>query len=153
MNKLKTIACIALLAPAAAVFAADSQNLTAQATVNGTCKLATVPTLDFGTLDQVNAPAVNPTAVNVTYRCTKNTAPSSFKVGGTATSPFTGSLSNGTDTIAYTITWTAPTTQGSGLGTSVTPVNVGLAGSMAGTAYQNVSAGSYTQSVAIDIAP
>ena len=50
--------------------------------------------------------------------------------------------------------WTNPTTQGSGLGTGITPVNVALTGSMlGGSNYQNVSAGTYTQSVAIVIAP
>ena len=150
--KLAALGAAALLS-AAAVQASDSANMTVQATVVGTCKLVTVPTLDFGTLNQVTAPNLTPAAVNVTYRCTKGSAPTSFKVGGTATSPFAGSLSNGTDTIAYSISWTAPTTAGSGLGSSVTPVNVGLSGSMNGSAYQNVSAGSYTQSVAIDIAP
>lgn len=139
---------------AAGAFAGDNQNMTVQATVVGTCKLATVPLLDFGTLNQVTAPAVNPAAVNVQYRCTKNTAPTSFSVGGSSTGSFAGSLSNGTDTIAYTITWTNPTTQGSGLGSGVTPVDVPLTGAMGGGAnYQNVSAGTYTQSVAIVIAP
>ena len=136
-----------------AAFAGDTQNMTVQANVIGTCKLVTVPLLDFGTLNQVTAPAVNPAAVNVTYRCTKNTAPTSFTVGASNTGAFTGSLSNGTDTIAYGITWTAPVTGGSGLGTGVTPVNVALTGSIAATVYQNVSAGTYTQSVAIVIAP
>lgn len=147
------VATAAAALSCSAAFAADTQNMTVQANVVGTCKLVTVPLLDFGTLNQVTAPAVNPAAVNVTYRCTKNTAPTSFTVGGGA-SPFTGSLGNGTDTIAYTVTWTNPTTQGSGLGTGITPVDVALTGSMAGGAnYQNVSAGTYTQSVAIVINP
>lgn len=157
MSQSKSLRIAAIAAAAALscsfAFAGDTQNMTVQAQVVGTCKLVTVPTLDFGTLDQVTAPAVNPAAVNVTYRCTKNTAPATFTVGGGA-SPFTGSLGNGTDTIAYTITWTAPTTGGSGLGTGITPVNVALTGSMAGGAnYQNVSAGTYTQTVAIAITP
>ena len=136
-----------------AAFAGDNQNMTVQAKVIGTCKFVTVPLLDFGTLNQVTAPAVNPPAVDVTYRCTKNTAPSGFTVGGSNTGSFTGSLSNGIDPIAYSITWTAPVTAGLGLGTGVTPVNVALTGSIAATIYQNVSAGTYTQLVAIVIAP
>lgn len=133
---------------------ADTATMTVKATVVGTCKLVSVPTLDFGILNQATAPAVNPAAVNVTYRCTKGTPPGTFKVGGQTGGPFNGSLSNGTDTIAYTIAWTAPSTAGSGLGTGVTPVNVPLTGSMpGGSNYQNVSAGSYTQSVSIEISP
>lgn len=148
------IAIAAVLATASGLAAADTLNMTVQASVVGTCKLVTVPTLDFGTLDQVNAPAVNPAAVNVQYRCTKNTAPAGFTVGGSATGSYAGSLSNGTDNIAYSITWAAPATQGSGLGTTVTPVDVPLTGSMPGGAnYQNVSAGAYTQSVAVVITP
>src|SRR5690349_572044 len=85
-------------------FAVD---MTVTAAVVGTCRVITGPTLDFGTLNQVTALDLTPTAVNATYRCTKNTAPATFTVGASA-SPYTGSLSNGTDTIAYTVSWTAP---------------------------------------------
>lgn len=158
MNRFSAVRLAAVAAFVAAssspALAADTQNMTVQATVVGTCKLGTMPLLDFGTLDQVAAPAVNPAAVNVQYRCTKNTAPTTFSVGGSTSGTFNGSLGNGTDTIAYTITWTNPTTKGSGLGTGVTPVDVALTGSMTGGAnYQNVSAGTYTQSVAIVINP
>lgn len=154
-TRFHKIAALALAAAAVSpAFAGDSQNMTVQASVVGTCKLVTVPTLDFGTLNQATAPAVNPAAVKVQYRCTKNTAPTSFTVGASSTGSFAGSLSNGTDTIGYTVTWTNPTTGGSGLGTGVTPVDVNLTGSMPGGAnYQNVSAGNYTQSVAIAINP
>lgn len=156
MSRLN-FARIAALSAAAALscsFAsADTLNMAVTASVIGTCKLVAVPALDFGTLNQVTAPAVNPGAVNVTYRCTKNTGPATFTVGGGGT-PFTGSLSNGTDTIAYSVGWTNPTTAGSGLGSTVTPVTVALTGTMAGGAnYQNVSAGSYAQSVAVSITP
>jgi len=131
-------------------FAADSLNMTVQATVVGTCKLVAVPLLDFGTLNQVTAPAVNPPAVNVTYHCTKGITPG-FTIGGAAASPFTGSLSNGTDTIAYTIAWAAGAA-GTGFGTAA--LSLPLTGSMAGGAnYQNVSSGTYSQTVAVDIAP
>lgn len=158
MNQSRISRCLAMTVigalPWLSAGASDTATMTVKATVVGTCKLVSVPTLDFGTLNQVTAPAVNPPAVNVTYRCTKGTAPSTFKVGGQTASPFNGSLSNGTDPISYTISWTAPTTAGSGLGTGVTPVNVALAGSMpGGSNYQNVSAGTYTQSVSIDISP
>ena len=149
--RLAAVSAAALLS--ASFASADTGNLAVTANVIGTCKLVAVPPLDFGTLNQVTAPVVTPAAVNVTYRCTKNTAPATFTVGGVV-SPFTGSLGNGTDNIAYTVSWTAPVTGGSGLGSGVTPVTVALTGSMAGGAnYQNASAGSYTQSVAVVITP
>ena len=159
MTRLK-FARIAAVAAAAALtcsFAsADTVSMAVSANVVGTCKLVSVPPLPFGTLDQVIAPAVDPTAVNVTYRCTKSTAPSLFTVGASNTGTFIGVLANTTtpgDTIAYTVTWTAPTTGGSGLGTAVTPVNVPLSGHMLGASYQNVTAGSYSQAVAVIITP
>lgn len=150
----RSIAAAAAALSCSLGWASDTATMTVTATVVGVCKLVSVPTLDFGTLNQATAAAVNPPAVNVTYRCTKGTPPGSFKVGTLTSGPFNGSLSNGTDSITYTINWAAPTTAGSGLGTGVTPVNVPLTGSMPGGAnYQNVSAGTYTQSVAIEISP
>ena len=53
--------------------------------------------------------------------------------------------------MAYTISWPAGTA-GSGFGTGA--LKLALTGSMAGGAnYQNASAGSYTQSVSVDITP
>ena len=151
------IAAVAAAAALSCSFAsADTGSMAVSANVIGTCKLISVPSLPFGTLDQVLAPAVDPTAVNVTYRCTKNTAPATFTVGASNTGTFIGLLANTTtpgDTIAYTITWTAPTTGGSGLGTGITAVNVPLSGHMLGASYQNVTAGSYAQAVAVVITP
>ncbi|HYD75651.1 spore coat protein U domain-containing protein [Ramlibacter sp.] len=148
------IAAAALSSCSLLSWASDTATMTVTATVVGVCKLVSVPTLDFGTLNQATAPVVNPPAVNVTYRCTKGTPPGSFKVGTLTSGPFNGVLSNGTDTITYTINWTPPTTAGSGLGSGVTPIDVPLIGSMPGGAnYQNVSAGTYTQSVPIEISP
>lgn len=152
--KLIPLATVASLALGLYPAFADTGSMTAKAKIDGVCKLAAVPTLDFGTLDQVTAAAVNPAAVNASYRCTSGTAPTSFKVGGATSSPFNGSLSNGTDSIAYTVSWTAPTTAGTGLSTGKTPVTVALTGSLpGGSNYQDVSAGNYTQAVSIDIAP
>lgn len=153
--RISAVAAAALLSCSFAL-SADTGSVAVSATVNGQCKLVLVPALPFGVLDQVAAPDLNPPAVNVTYRCTKGTAPTSFSVGASITGTFTGTLANTTtpgDTIPYTITWTAPTTAGSGLGTSVTAVNVPLSGHMLGVDYQNVTAGSYSQAVAVAINP
>ena len=153
MKKLSLVAAAVLSLASTAAFA-DTANMTVSASVPTGCRLITVPALSFGTLDQVSAPAVNPTAVKVQYKCTAGTSPSSFSVGGSTSGSYTGSLGNGTDTIAYTIAWTNPTTAGTGLGSSITPIDVSLAGSMAGGANYNAkSTGNYTESVAIVIAP
>ena len=159
MNNCKLARLAAVTAAAAltcAVASADSLNMAVTANVSGKCKMVSVPPLDFGTLDQVLAPVVTPAAVSVTYRCTKGTAPSTFTVGGFASSPFTGSLTTaGPDTIAYTIAWPTPVnTVGGGLGALIAPVTVLLTGSMPGGAnYQNVAAGPYAQTVPVAITP
>lgn len=157
ISKFSRIAAVSTAALLSCSFAsANTLNMAVSANVVGTCRLVSVPPLPFGTLDQVAAPDLDPPAVNVTYRCTKNTGPATFTVGGSNTGTFNGSLANTTtpgDTIPYTITWTAPTTAGSGLGTGVTPVNVPLSGHMLGANYQDVTAGDYAQSVAVVITP
>jgi spore coat protein U-like protein len=152
MKKLSTLAAVLALASTGAF--ADTANMTVTANVPTACRLITVPALGFGTLDQVNAPAVNPAAVTLQYKCTNGTAPTGFTIGGSATGTFTGALSNGTDTIAYTIGWTAPTTAGTGLASTTTPIDVSLTGAMAGGVnYSGKSVGAYTQSVAVVITP
>lgn len=143
--------CAALSCAAAS---ADTMSMTVQASVTGTCKLVSAPLLDFAALNQVTAPVVTGTSV-VTYRCTKGTSPTAFTLGGLAANPFAGVLTNtaNTDNFAYSIAWTAPGTVGAGLGSSVTPINVTLNGTIAASVYQNVSAGTYNQVVAILIAP
>lgn len=151
--KLTRIAAVSAAAAllSASAFAADTQNMTVQATVTAACTLVSVPTLDFGTLNQATAPVVSPAAVNVTYHCTKGQTPIFTLGAGLSASPFTGSLSNGTDTIAYTITWAAGAA-GTGFGTAA--LSLPLTGSMAGGAnYQNVTAGTYTQTVAVNVTP
>ena len=154
LTKILRTATFAAVALSSAAAIADTANMTVSANVPVACRLTTVPALNFGVLDQVAAPAVNPAAVNVQYKCTNGTGPSAFSVGGSVTGSYTGSLGNGTDTIAYTIGWTNPTTAGTGLGPTGTAINVAMTGSMAGGAnYQNKSTGTYTESVAIVITP
>lgn len=154
-TSVRAIAVAALVLGSSAAFA-DSMNMTVQATVVGTCRMVSTPTIDFGTLNQVTAPAVNPAGpYAITYRCTKNTSSTTITLGGGA-SPFAGSLGNGTgDTIAYSISWSNPSgaaAVGGGLGSTITPISVALTATMPGGAnYQNVSAGSYTQTVSVTV--
>lgn len=152
-NVFRTLAVVAAFAAVSPAALADSMNMTVQANVVGTCRMVSTPTIDFGALNQVTAADLTaPGSPAITYRCTKNTAASSITLGGSA-SPFAGSMGNGTDFIAYQITWATPATQGSGLGTGVTPISVALTATMPGANYQNVSAGSYSQTVAVAVNP
>lgn len=153
--KLARIAAAALIAAASsAAFAApgDTQPLVVTANVTGVCRLTSVPAMNF-TLDP--SVGTNQTATsNVQYKCTKNTAPVTFTVGGAAAAAgYTGVLTGTGGTIGYSIGWTAPTTAGSGLGAAITPVTVALTGSILGTAYVNAAAGSYTETIDVVIAP
>jgi spore coat protein U-like protein len=143
-------------------FAADTGSLTVTATVSGICKLAAVPAMGF-TLDPSST--LNGTATSaVTYRCTKGTAPTEFKVGGQLATPgyasgataalgaLKGTGAN-TDVLPYRIDWTAPSVAGSGLGSGVTPVTVTLTGSILNADFINVTADTYTANVAVTISP
>lgn len=151
--KIARIAAVALVAAASSsVFAApgDTQQLVVTANVSGVCRLTSVPAMNF-TLDP--SVGTDKTATSsVVYKCTKNTAPATFTVGGVAAS-YTGSLSGTGGTMPYSIAWTAPTTAGSGLGASVTGVTVTLTGTVLGTDYVNAAAGSYTETIDVVIAP
>ncbi len=152
---VRTSTAAAILAlPALSATAADSLDMNVQANVPATCRLVSVPSFNFGDLDQVAAPAITLPTQNVVYRCTNGTAPTGFTVGSSSTSPFLGSLSNGTDTIAYQVAFAAPTTPGTGLAAVGNNINVTLTASMAGGANYNAkSTGLYTQLVPITIAP
>lgn len=160
---IRRAAILAVVAFASSqAYALDTGSLQVTATVNGICKLAAVPAMGF-TLDPSSA--LNGTATSaVTYRCTKGTAPSEFKVGGQLATPgyasgataalgaLKGTGAN-TDVIPYRVDWTAPSVAGSGLGTTVTPVTVTLTGTILNADYVNVTADTYTANVAVTISP
>jgi hypothetical protein len=153
MNRIKLTRLA--LATAAAVLCsqafADSGTLSVSAAVSGVCKLQSVPAMSF-TLDPSGASS------GVTYKCTKNTAPTSFTVGGNAagtgySGSLTGATAGNTDTIAYSISWSAPSTAGNGFGTGSTATTVTLTGAIPLANFQNVRADTYNGSVAVAIAP
>lgn len=134
--------------------AADTQSMAVSASVQGICKLTSVPAMGFGSLDP-SATADATASSAVIYKCTKGTSPTSFSVGASTTGTYNGTLTSGTtaDTIPYAVTWTAPSTAGTGLGTAITGTTVTLSGTILNANYVNVTAASYAQSVAIVIAP
>jgi spore coat protein U-like protein len=136
---------------------ADSGTLSVSASVAAVCKLQTVPAMAF-TLDPSTNTNGSATS-GVTYKCTKNTAPATFTVGGSgAGTGYSGTLAgtaagNTGTTIAYSISWAAPTTAGNGFGAGSTATTVTLTGAVPAANFSNVPADTYTGSVAIAITP
>jgi spore coat protein U-like protein len=158
MNNRKAFRRAALVAaialPTGAAWA-DSVNMAVSATVAAGCRMTSVPAMAFGTLNQVTAADVTAGAT-VAYKCTVGTTPTAFTVGGSATGTYNGTLSTTApvNTMAYAITWTAPTfVAGTGVGSGGTATTVALLGTLLGATYANSPVGSYTQNVPIAIAP
>jgi len=146
---------IALLAAAVAAPAAagDTATLAVSASVSGTCKFTTATfNMNFGALDP--AAAANQTqSTALTYKCTKGQAATSFSFDADAASPASVNITNGTDNIPVSLSWTAPATVGTGFGAGSTAISMTVQGDILGTDYANVSAGAYTKNVAVVVAP
>jgi spore coat protein U-like protein len=158
---VRRAAIIAVVAFATSqAYAADNKPLTVTATITGTCKLVAIPAMSFA-LDPTTA--ANGTATSaVSYRCTKGTPAPVFTVGGQlaaagyssgAAQALVGDTAGNTDVLPYRITWAAPTTAGSGLGSGVTPVVVNLTGTILNADFVDATADTYRGTVAIEITP
>lgn len=149
-------AACALAAPFAS--AADNQNLTVQATVTGACKLTSVPTMSFA-LDPGVVPAGNKVTQtsSIVVKCTKNTntAGSTFTIGGqVASTTVTLNTAPVGDTIPVALTWPAPGNfAANGFGALAAGTTVVVTGEIQYNDYANVSAGNYSGTVAVVIAP
>jgi hypothetical protein len=153
MSKALHLAIAAAAALSCSAVLADTMDMTVNAKVNGTCRMVTAPTVDFGTLNQVTAADITLGAVQVQYKCTKGLSPTAFTIGGAAAPSYSGTVSNGTDTIPYTLTWSAAqVTAGLGMATGK-EISVDVVGKMTGTDYQDAPAGTYTAAVTIEITP
>lgn len=131
---------------ATTAFAAGTGTVTVNATINGVCTFTTdTATINFGPLDPVLAPAATQTtAAPLVFQCTNLTGYTLALSGGGA-----GTMSNGTDTIAYSFSTTTPLT-----GTApATPINVPVTANIAAGAYLGYSVGAYTGTVTIDVTP
>lgn len=149
-NLILGLLAAAFAAPAAA---GDTATLAVSATIQGSCKFTTGTfTMGFGTLDPSVAANQNQSTA-VSYKCTKDTAATSFSFDGDATSPASVNITNGTDNIPVALTWTVPATLGSGFGAGSTAISMTVNGAILATDYANVSAGAYTKNVSVIIAP
>lgn len=122
---------------------AATANLQVTALVQSACQI-TAGTLDFGTLDPLNAVDVsvtNGTAATVT--CNTNEAYTITDDGGL----HGGNLSDGTNQIAYTLTYTGT---GTGNGSAQ---DVSITGDIVAGAYANKPSGTYTDTVQLTVTP
>lgn len=149
----KAFALIAIAAVSTFASAGDTQNLNVTASVTALCKFSSaVQTFTFGTLDPSNAVLTAGSGASVTYKCTKGT--NAAGVTASNGSNFSGSrrMSNGTDFIPYSLTVAGGAQTGLGFSAAMN-LSLTLSGNVAATAYQDVSAGNYTDTVVLTITP
>jgi spore coat protein U-like protein len=143
--KALVVASLACAAGFAAAAPTDSQTLTVNATVVGTCKFSSATnTLAFGNLDQ-SATSDTTLDLDVTYKCTKNTASAGISIpaGGTMTGPG-GNL-------PFTLAVAGDTAMGGGLGTAGTLLTAVVTGTIAAADVQAAEAGTYSTTVTLTI--
>lgn len=139
-------ALLASILVTAAGFAAagGTQDINASATVNKVCKFTTgaAIAMTFPNIDPSLTADVVKTAT-VPFQCTKGTTDTTITVtsGGS-------SLVNGTDSMAYTTTVSAPPT-GAGFAAAATEVTV--TGTIVAAAYQNAPALTYLDTITLTI--
>ena len=145
LNRLaKTLLACMLVTVGGFAAAGGTQAINASATVNKVCKFTTgaAIAMTFANIDpSLSADAVK--TATVPFKCTKGTTDTTITVtsGGS-------SLVNGTDSMAYTTTVSAPPT-GAGFASAATEVTV--TGTIAATAYQDAPALTYTDTITLTI--
>ena len=133
--------------------AADTNTLTVQASVTGTCKFSTgASTLNFGALDP--SLATNPSATTTTqFWCTKGVSTDVIAAGNGLN--FAGGKRQmkdavSTDVIPYTLTLTKDGNSNTG---PAAPRILTIDGSILNSDYTGKSAGSYSDTVVLSITP
>lgn len=144
-----------LLSAIAGLATADTQNLTVSATVSAVCKFSsTAQTLSFGTVDPSVAGPISGSGAAVTYKCTNGTPATGVTAGNGA--HFSGGRrmanAGSTEFIAYSLTISGDTQTGTGFG-SGQDKSLTVGGQIIATDYQNVSAGAFSDTVVLTIAP
>jgi hypothetical protein len=149
MKKTVILAALTLIAMAGTAMA-DTNALTVNAQVVGTCKFSTATsTLSFGTLDQtLTTPATAQTIP--TFWCTKGATATITSNDGANALGTQKRLKSGTDYIDYSLTLAAASTTGAG---KTSPIDLTIDGTIANAAYVNAPAGIYSDTVLINITP
>ena len=152
MKKILLVAVVmAIVAMAGVVMAADTNTLTVNATVVGTCKFnAATSTLNLS-LDPSSA--VDATAsTTVTYWCTNGTTAAGVASNDGIHSVAVGQkrLSDGTNFIPYSIALTGGTQAGGG---PASPKTLTINGTVLNAAFINAVAGTYADTVMLSLNP
>lgn len=139
---------------AGAAEAADSINVTVNATVNGVCKFGSgqTPTVTIANTGSVIDPSLSTTATgtaNINYRCTNGTAPTFTVTSSPATLTCTTSGTCGSTTMSATVTTTSG---GAGAGFTTDKVLV-VTGQITPAVYQVAQAGTYAGTVSVAVSP
>lgn len=158
MKKLLAItAAAAMLAMAGTAMAADSNTLTVTASVTGTCKFSTpkTSTLDFGALDPSVGTNVNG-STTTQFWCTKGVTTDTISAGnGSHWEAEVAAKRHMMDTVSgdfipYSLTLTKDGNANAG---PASPRTLTIAGQVLGTDYTAKTAGSYTDTVVLNITP
>jgi spore coat protein U-like protein len=153
---LKAIAA-ALFTASGVASAADSQSLAVSATVSGVCKFTTpARTMNF-TVDPSSASNIAGVMTGaVEYKCTKDTAATGVTAGnGNNFSAPNRRMSDGGATpvfLPYSLTVAGGTQMGTGFGAGQQKT-LTVTGSVAVADFENLPAGTYTDSVTLTLAP
>lgn len=147
-------AAVAVFAMASVALAADSNTLTVQASVTGTCKFVApkTATLNFGALDPSVATDVNG-STTTNFWCTKGVTTDNITSGQGLY--FAGGKNQMKDTVSgdvipYTL---ALTKDGNANAGPAAPRTLTIAGTVLAADYTSKSAGSYADTVVISITP
>jgi spore coat protein U-like protein len=155
MKKLLGLAMVlGLVLLTGVAFAADTNTLTVQASVLGTCKFVApkTSTLDFGSLDPSVGNNVN-ASTTTQFWCTKGVTTDVVSAGNG--SHYSGGTRNmldavSTDLIPYTLTLAKDGNPNAG---PTSPRTLTISGQVLGTDYVGKSAGNYSDTVIISINP
>lgn len=149
MKIVRTSIALIALASASGFAAADVQNLQVKAQVTGVCKFGTIPALDFGIINPSTITADVPGSSKVPYQCTKSTTAPTLTVAATPRA-----MSDGTNSLAFTLSAVAPLTPGTGFSSSASATDFTISGTIALAAAQDaVASTGYTTNVSLTIAP
>jgi len=152
MKKLIVIViAIAIIAMAGVAMAGDTATVSVSASVSGTCKFNSGTKTVSYTLDPATGGNVSGTVSQPTFWCTKGSTYTITDDNGSNKSGTTYRMKHASlaEYIPYSFTYTD---SGTGQGKS-TAITMDIASTVAEAAYINASAGNYSDSVLLTIAP
>jgi len=157
MNKLLAVSMLAAGLASTSAIAADSYSLSVSATVLGRCVFTQAAgqtltlTNTVGGIDPSSATNATGNAT-LTYKCTKGQAPAfSANTGANDGGTGTNRVANGTNYMVYTLGLTSGGA-GTGFGAAETKT-LTVAGTILPAQFQNAAAGTYTDTVTINVTP